>query len=210
MRDPKRLIYVFPAAAILIFVGAGPASATVICENNQETGCTSKQAIGAENSFSLVSGSTATLSTTAGILEDTCSSSTVTSKVTNAGNSTTTVVTSIANSSLTWGGCTDPTKTLTGGEGETHHISGTTNGTGTAKGFAVTVSISGLDCAYGAGTGIDTGFFKPGVGGKDGVLQGSVVIKRNNEHSIVFCPETAKFSASYTQTSTTPIYIAAN
>jgi len=192
------------AAAVMAFIGAASASATVLCENNQTSACTSIHAAKSKESFS--STTTATLSTTGGILEDTCTGSTVSGEITNAGSSSTTVVGSVATASLTWTGCTNTTKTLTGGELEIHSIAGSDNGTVTAKGFAVTVLMSGLDCAYGAGTGLDLGTFVPNTStGLGGTLAINAVVKRNNEHSNVFCPETAKWVANYTQTSTTPI-----
>jgi len=198
------------AAAVMAFIGAASASATVICENNQTFVCTSKQSVGTIHSFSLVKESTGTLVTTGGNLEMTCSGSTVQSELVNAGSATTTPVTQFKSAGLAWSGCTNTVKSITGGEGEVHNVSGTDNGTGTLKGIAVTTLVGGLDCAYGAGTGIDLGVFKPGVEGKDGIINLNIVIQRNSEHSSPFCAQDMRYLASYTQTTTTPIYIAAS
>jgi len=68
------------------------------------------------------------------------------------------------------------------------------------------MSMSGLDCAYGAGTGIDLGELTISTG-TDAVLHVNTTVKRNNEHSNVFCPETAKWVATYTQTSATHLFV---
>jgi len=190
-------------AAMMVSIGTVSASATVLCENNQTSGCTSKHAVGSIESFA--STTTATLSTTGGILEDTCTGSTVSGSVTNAGSSTTTVVASVAAAGFTWSGCTNTTKTITGGELEFHSTAGSDSGTVTAKGFAVTVGTS-FSCVYGAGVGTDLGTFVPNTStGLGATIAINTVLRRNNEHSNVFCPETTKWVANYTQTSTTPI-----
>jgi len=206
MRYLKMLgLAVMAAAAAMAFIGAGTASATVLCENNQTTGCTSKHAVTSTESFSLVKGTLAELYTTGGITEDSCMGSTFVVNITNAGSSSATVVGSITAANLSWSTCTSTTVTLTGGELEIHSIFGSDNGTVTAKGFAVTVTTA-FDCAYGAGTGIHLGTFTPNTStGLGGTLAINTVVKRNNEHSNVFCPETAKWVANYTQTSTTAI-----
>jgi len=199
----KMLTVAVASSAVFALASAGNAGATVLCHTTT-TPCGSKWSVGAAATFTLVSESTAKLLTTGGILENTCSGSTLTAVVTNAGNATTTNV--LKAGSLSWTGCTSATSSATYGELELHNIAGADNGTVTAKGFAVTMSMSGLDCAYGAGTGIDLGELTISTG-TDAVLHVNTTVKRNNEHSNVFCPETAKWVATYTQTSATHLFV---
>jgi len=205
MKYSKGLGIALLITGVLAIHGAEHATASILCENTS-TPCNMPWKTFQLLNFSLVKGQTATLATTGGILEDTCSGSTVSGSVTNVGSSTATPVIAVQTAGLGWTGCTNTTKTLTGGEIEVHNIAGTDNGTATAKGFAVTVLMSGLDCAYGASTGIDLGELTISTG-TDAVLHVNTTVKRNNEHSNVFCPETAKWVATYTDTNTTPLFI---
>jgi len=193
------------ASATMVFGMTDAASATVLCHSS--TSCVEDWKVGAKLTFSLVKESTLSTTTTGGIPEDTCSGSSLTAEITNTGSASATVVAKGEASGLTWSGCTNTTKTLTGGELEIHNIAGTNNGTVTAKGFAITVLAAGLDCAYGAGAGIDLGIFKPGSEGKDGAFEINAVMLRNSEHSNVFCPETFRLKATYTQTGATALFV---
>jgi len=147
------------AMAVMAFVGAGTASATVL-----ENGST-KLGTGTTIDASLTG--SATLTTTEGTVLDTCKAGTVKGKITNAGSSTSTVTGAIEE--LTWTECTEPTVTLNKGGLEIHHITGTSNGlvtsipnpdTGAVSEVTINTTIFG-SCIFtipnGAGIGTLTG-----------------------------------------------------
>jgi cytoskeletal protein CcmA (bactofilin family) len=189
------------AAALMAF--AGSASATVLCANNASTtACSSKYAAGTVIESSL--SASATLETTGGTVLDTCTGGKVNGKVENAGSSTTTVSGKIT--SLTWEGCTKETKTLANGELEIHWISGTDNGTLTAKNTQVTVNglFEGESCIYGAGAGTDLGTV---VGGTNATLLISALVPRQTGSGFL-CPAETRWTASYKVTAPNPLYVA--
>jgi len=179
------------ALALLALVGASTAAAT---ENY--SGATTLGA-GTVTDFSLKSGTSASLTETGGSTLDTCTTSTVKMKKTNAGSSTTTVT--AETTELTWGSCTFPTKTVTLGKVETHHIAATTNGTATADaeiGVTINTVFFG-SCVYGVSAGTDLGI---GTGGNPATFHANAVAKKLTGSAFA-CPETAKFTATYTSTS---------
>ena len=148
--------------------------------------------------LSLKSGTSALVTETGGSTLDTCTGSTVQGKITNAGSSTTTVTGEIT--ALTWSGCTFPTTTVTLGKVESHHVTGTTNGTVTADaeiGVTVNTVFFG-SCVYGVKAGTDLGL---STGGNPSTFSANAVIVKLSGSAFA-CPETAKFVATYV--STTP------
>ena len=114
------------AIAVVAFVGAGTASATVICKNNLSTEkCSEPYPVGTKGTASLQG--TMTVTNTAGTTTYvTCSGSTVSSTLENAGSATTTVKSGL--SSISWTGCSTTVDTIKAGSAELHHIAGTDNG----------------------------------------------------------------------------------
>jgi hypothetical protein len=190
------------AMAVMAFVGAGTASATVLCNNNASTtACSSKVAAGTEIKSELTG--SAILETTGGTTLDTCTGGGVNGKVESAGSSTTTV--GGKNSSVTWSGCTVETKTLAPGSLEIHWISGTDNGTLTASGAEVTVNTGFFGaCVYGTGTGKDLGTL---VGGGPATLAISTTVTLTKNESGL-CPSETKWTANYKVTQPNPLYVA--
>lgn len=151
MRFLKIIGLAVMVATAVMAVGAATSSATVFCKNNANTStCSEKYKIGtvgvasSEGSF--------VLETTGGSILNTCTSVSVEKEQVEEGSSTTTVVGTVAASDIKLSGCTTTTDVLEGGKGEVHWISGTDNGTGTANGGAVTISIFGTSCVYGLGS----------------------------------------------------------
>lgn len=143
------------AAALMAFVGAGSASATVLCKTATNP-CTSKWALGTEVRFSLKSGTSAIWKGQQGETLKTCTGADLRGKISNAGSAFETVKLQITENS--WTSCTVPTTTVKLGELEIHSITGSTNGTMTLKGAEFTTKDNFFgDCSYGAGTGIDLG-----------------------------------------------------
>jgi hypothetical protein len=179
MKYVKMLGLAAMAAMALMAFGAGTASASTL----YSTGV--KVAEGTELHATLESGTTATLSTTDGkTLVDTCSSSTVKGKVSYPGG-----VASGAIESLTWGGCTVTTDTLTNGS-----LSINNSGAVTGSGSVVTVNFGGVSCRYGTGGGTALGTLTTGK------LAVNAVINEQAPTSFI-CPDTTKWVANYTVTS---------
>jgi len=187
------------AGALMAFIGAGTASATVLCSTTAEP-CPAGQnwAAGTTLDFSIPSGSSAKLTTTEGEAIDTCTTSTVKGKITNAGSATETVAGSVEE--LTWGSCTFPTNTITKGSLEVHKIAGTSDGTVTAGGtFEVTVNtIFFGSCIFKVEKGVDLGKL---LEGKPATFEANAVATKVVGGGV--CPESALWSAKYTLTSPT-------
>ena len=176
--------------AVMAFVGAGTASATVACKTTT-TPCGS---LATELDASL--SGTATLSAE-GITLDTCSAGTVKGPVTEQGSTKTLKITV----DTTWTNCTQTTTQNEHGTLEIHWISGTDNGTVTATGFVVTVNTIFGSCTYGFGTTPkDLGEIK---GGAPGTLAINTSVPRISGP----CPATATWVANYTVTTPNPVYI---
>jgi hypothetical protein len=191
-------------AALMAFVGAGTASATVICKNNLNTEkCSEPYPVGTKGTASLAAGTTAILETTAGETLVTCTESTISSTLENAGSATTTVKSGV--STMTFGKCTVPVVVLKGGSAELHHIAGTDNGTLTTFGTEVTVNtIFFGSCVYGSGNGLDVGTT---IGGNPGSMTLSTVFPKISGG--IACPSDARFTGKYVATSPTNAWVAA-
>jgi hypothetical protein len=199
------------AMGLMAFLGAGTASATVVCTTPNETNACAEawhEPAGTIWDASLDPGSTAVLEATGGGLEDTCSESTVAGKQENTGSDTETVkvevpkeikVTEKVVPGLSFGNCTKPTKVLNPeGTMEFHWISGTDNATVTATGFEVTVeAVGGVSCVYSAGAapGTDLG---TATGGSMGTIDVSAIV--NKKSGSFLCPADSVWTASYTIT----------
>jgi hypothetical protein len=192
------------AAAVMAFVGAGTASATVLCNNNgSTTACSSKVGAGTKI-VSELTGS-AILETKEGTVLDTCTGGSVNGSVENAGGAAATVTGKIT--ALTWTGCTKETKTTALGELEVHHIAGTDNGTVTGKNSVVTVAglFQNESCLYGTGNGTDLGTL---VGGSPATIVISTLVPRQAGSGFL-CPAEARWTASYKVTAPNPLFVAA-
>jgi hypothetical protein len=188
------------ALTLTAFVGAGSASATVICKTNT-TPCSEKYPAGTEYKASLAIGTSMRLTTTEGTTLNTCTAATLTGKTENLGSATETVRGPVAATGLTFSNCVSGTVTTTeGGVTETHSISGTSNGTYTAKNFKISVGTVFGTCVYTAGTGTHIGTV---TGGAPATVDVAAVV------SLVsgFCPSSAKWAATYTVTSPNPLYV---
>jgi hypothetical protein len=196
------------AGALMAFIGAGTASATVLCSTTVEP-CPAGQKWAANTviDFSIPSGSSASLVDTTGEELDTCSTSTVEGKLTNAGSSTETATGelspkegSLNNTGLTWGSCTFPTKTISAtGKLEIHKIAGTSNGTLTSDStFEVTINtIFFGSCIYGVTAGTDLGDLTEG---NPAVFHANAVAEKFSGSNLA-CPSTSRWTATYNLTS---------
>ena len=192
------------AMALMAFLGASSASATVLCSKSGLTTTCSKEgkdyAAGTPLDASLKPGTKAVLNAS-GIIDE-CSESTVKGSTANTGGAAETVHGEITVANLTWGKCTaEKTETVHAGQLEIHWIPGTDNGTVTAKEVAVTVKSAGISCTYGAGTGIDLGTL---VGGSPATLSIETEVTVTGGF---LCPPKATWKAEYVVTEPTALWV---
>ncbi|MGN6816857.1 MAG: hypothetical protein ACTHK3_12370 [Solirubrobacterales bacterium] len=189
------------AVALMAFLGAGSASASVLCTTTT-TPCGTGWHVN-----SLVATATGSISqhSTGGALEATCTGSSSTDESIGTGSSTTTSVRKVRRENLTWSGCNQTTETLEGGETEIHQIAGTHNGTVTSKGFKVTVVIAGVSCTFGAGTGIHLGTL---TGGAPAILHMHAIVLK--EFGSFLCPADSVWDGTYQVTNHAATFVVAS
>jgi hypothetical protein len=185
------------AMALAAFVGAGTASATVLCKTTS-TPCNSIYGKGTVLVTSL-SGSNL-IETTSGSTLTTCTGTSTKATIENAGGSTSTVVAPLTE--MVASGCTGIVNTLKLGTLEIHHITGTDNGTITGLFSEVTTALFGTTCTYGAGAGIDAGTL---TGGESPTIKVNEIVKKVAGGFV--CPAEVRWTASYNVTSPKPLYV---
>jgi hypothetical protein len=138
MKHLKMLgLAVVAAAALMAFLGAGTASATKLCDpNNQTTNCTT--ALGSGTVLKFSAEDSIKLLGPFSIIIDTCTGSTVEGPTTTAGGGEGVPVKGEVKT-LTFTSCTRPTTVGSGGTMEISSISGTDNGSVKSSGATVTV-----------------------------------------------------------------------
>jgi len=197
MRYAKMLALAAVAAgALMAFIGAGTASATVLCSTTKEP-CPKTQDVPAGTVFHLTNTGTTLLTDTTGEPLDTCTISTVKGKTTNTGGPLETVLLGVEK--LLWEGCTFPTKTLKATDLEIHKIAGTSNGTVTAGGtFEVTINTVFFgSCIYGVTKGVSIGELTEG---KPAIFHANNALAEKFSGSSLACPETSLWTSTYTVT----------
>ncbi|MGN6276246.1 MAG: hypothetical protein ACTHNP_10010 [Solirubrobacterales bacterium] len=189
------------AMALMAFAGAGTASATRLCKAAEKT-CSSANTYpkGTEIVASLEKETTAILRNTESSIVDTCTGSETKGKTENESG------TSVSGpiSSLTFTGCSNPTSVLKNGSLSVTNISGTNNGTVTAKESEVTISVFGTTCTFGAGGGTTLGTL---TGGAMATMDIKAVV--NLVAGSFLCPKTAVWEAKYTVTKPEPLFVTA-
>jgi hypothetical protein len=190
------------AMALTVFVGVGGAVAgpTELYIGHTTAGNANGTG-GVATHWTLKSGTSATQSDTSGELADTCKASTIASTT---GQTTASLVSGTI-TSLTWGECTFPTKTVTNGALDITYVgdkNGDGQGDGTVTGTAsvVTTLTFGLfDCRYGTGAGTHLGTLSGSTAGP-AALSINATINEVSPH-VFGCPETTKWVANYSVTS---------
>jgi hypothetical protein len=193
------------AMVVTAFLGAGSASATVLCKTALQEGCAASgwdYSAGTEIDISLVF--TTSTRGTGGELLDTCTEGTNKGSTTNTGSSNETVdwnLTEFRSSN-----CTTTTDTVSNGSLEVHWISGGTNGTVTVKGTQATKQLSGVSCLYGPPAGGTTlGTLE---GGSEPKLHVEAVLPKLSGSFI--CAPDVVWNGSYVVTSPQPLYVSAS
>jgi hypothetical protein len=178
------------AAALMAFVGAGTASATVL------SNATGNMKVGEEIHAVIEPGTTAELE--AGFITVTCTAGTIKGTISNAGSNTTTV--SGTTSAVTFSSCNCEPITVTNGSLEIHYISGT-KGTLTASGFTATVPCNTIfgkvTCKYITGNNKDMGIL---TGSKETGATATMDVETaltREEGSSELCNASATWKAKY-------------
>ncbi|HSC21306.1 MAG TPA: hypothetical protein VLC07_06220, partial [Solirubrobacterales bacterium] len=189
------------AAAAVAVLGAGTASATKLCENNQTTNCTNDVLKGTVVKFTAEE----SIRTTGpfNLLILTCTESTIEGSVTSTGGEEGIAVTMNV-IGLTFGNCTRPVTVVNKGMLSIQHIAGTDNGTVTSTGLTKIVhEIPGFGtCAFATNiTDI-------------GTLTGSLVaptidINANIASETSGCPNDT-WAGKYIYTGSTPFIVSTN
>jgi hypothetical protein len=192
------------AMALAAFAGAGTASASTLCKTTVAECPAAWDWPSGTEIHAVLDSSTATLETTEGFeLIDTCTGSTTAGKTSNTGSSTETVGGPL--SSLTFTGCTFTTKVLKAGSLEIHADGDTGAGILTSKEAEVTVLAFGfIDCIAKTGTGTTIGTMdEPASASSDATMTVNATIPLSGGG----CPATSKWTAEYTVTTPTPLYV---
>ncbi len=188
---------------LMAVLGASTASAT---ELDKVTADGTKDALKVGDTIHITSttGTSLTYTDTSSNPIDTCKEGTWHGTVTNAGGPTSTVV--IGVTSLTWGGCTQTTTTITNGELEVHTIANTDNGTVTGKGTTWTTNVFGVSCRYGTGSGTDLGEMTGVTKSTEHAIIHLNAIINEQEPKQFLCPDTGKWVGTYTITTPTGLF----
>jgi hypothetical protein len=184
------------AQGLMAFVGAGTASATTLFTSSNLTGA---YASGTEVHSSLSSKS-AILTDGSGNPLVNCTGSTVAGKTTNTTG--TTVTGNI--SSLTFTGCDTTVDVLANGSLAIEKT-GNNEGKVTGSGSQVTVTIFGVSCTYGTGTGTTLGTITGGASPSLNIAAVGLVKVAGG----FLCPSNAGWDATYTVGTPHAIYIGA-
>jgi hypothetical protein len=198
------------AAISTAWLGAGSASATVLCKTTANPcPAESKLLTGTKVETALPLGVESIVqSTDKEIINTWCQESAFNFTILNAGSATETVKATVTKWS--WGGCTNFRKlvTLKTGELEIHYREGTGTGTLRSKFMEITAeSVLGNDCVYGTGTGTDLGSTRePGALETKSQIEMSVALAQVGGGG--FCPPDIKILARYTINTPAPLYVA--
>jgi hypothetical protein len=189
------------AGALMAFLGAGTASAAVICSTTKDP-CPEGQKwpVNTPIKFTAISSLLLKETGASGGTLDTCTGGTVGGKLTNAGGAGVTATGPVE--TLDWTGCIFPTTTNTLGKLEIKKIAGTSNGTVVADAtFKVTINTVFFgSCVYGVTAGVSLGDLTEGkgqtatTGGEPAIFHANAVAEKFEG---VVCPDTANWTGTY-------------
>lgn len=204
MKSLTMLGFVATAAlALTALLGVGPASATVLCEENQIPCPEGKiYPAGSTVSAGLEAETPTTFSATDGTLLDTCTGSTLAGPTANEGGAGKAITGALAKLAFTE--CSVATAVLELGSFSIQYkaIENKTAAILSFAGTRITISAFGLvSCTYGAGAGTTIGTMTGGEPGKIGV---AAVL--NKVAGGFLCPATVKWAGSYEVTAPYPVY----
>lgn len=194
----KGLVVAAVLAAVVMVVGAGTASATVICKTKTSP-CSSPYPKGTVFNSVLTPGTKAVFK--AGFFTFECTEGSGSVETTTSGSATETV--KGITKTLTFGGCNGEFVVLKTGTGEIHWTS-KTNGSFTSEGTEVTGASLGVSCVYG-------GTITSGItlnGGESPTI--SINAKVPLISGGLLCANPGTMTASLTVTEPTPLYVLAS
>jgi hypothetical protein len=209
MRHLKMLaLAAVAASALMAFIGASTASATVLCSTTADP-CPAGQAWpnGTTFEMTLKSGTSAELVGTEGSTVDTCTESEIEGHITNTGSSTATVTGTLTTLTFNSPSCTFAVAVIRAGCLEIHKIAGTSNGRLTSDscdGGIAEITINTVffgSCIYGIPSGKDLGDFNEGTGTGATFTANAVAEKLSGSN--LACPSTTKWRATYVMTKPT-------
>jgi hypothetical protein len=196
------------ALALTAFLGAGSASATVLCTTTPAAGTACGTGWHVDTIVaSVAAGQSLTVKNTSGSIEGTCTVASVTAEKSATGSATTTPVSTVSKANLTWGtvgsgGCANTTDTVAGGTLEVHWTPGTSDGTVTASGFEWTTVLAGVSCTFGFEGTKSIGEI---TGGHPAILHiGVVVVKKAGSF---LCASTQVLESTFTITNHAQLYV---
>jgi hypothetical protein len=198
------------AAALMAFVGASSASATVLC-NVEGTGsptgttCPAGHAYGAGTKIEGANSGVVKLDTTFKTVE--CNKSTISGEISGEGSATETVTG--PEGTLTFTECNCTVNVLKAGKLEIHWISGTHNGTLTSNESEVTVTCStifgSVHCIYVTENDSIGDLTASATQTSAAIFHSTAVIKRKATNSL--CSEESTWTATYSLSSPKPLYV---
>ena len=185
------------ALALMAFAGAGSATASTLCKTKVEPGqkCPTEWRWGKPLNLKASLAKESSTELLAGSLLETCTESSITAEMTNEGSETENVAGEVKAEGLTWGGCTNATKTTEGGTIEIEANAETeANGNGKVKtkGFKWTIFTFGVTCLYGGGNGITLGTYTE----ETKHIDVNTTVLRQSGSSFI-CPATVTWRAAY-------------
>jgi hypothetical protein len=186
-------------AALVVLIGAGSASATVLCSTTTTT-CNAPYGVGTVVHMTLESGSSLILEQLNGATTKTCTEATIKGTTAQQGSHTSTVA-GVFNV-FTLASCTQTASVLNSGSFEIHHIAGTDNGTLTLSDVQITTNTIFGSCVYGSGKGLLAGTLIGGT--KPKVSINTILPKVSGNFA---CPAEQRLTAEYTITQPTPVYV---
>jgi hypothetical protein len=200
MRNLKRLGLVLTATVVVTScIGLGTASGTVLCATNT-TPCASKLGVGTKIAATLKTGTKWILK--AGFATVEASESAFSGTTVTPGGLTETVSVPLSSTTITSsGGCT--VTVIKPGELEFHYVLGLLWKI-TKKNFEYKVSCLGVECTYGGVAGENTS----GESGSPAVLK-AVEVPVSKVAGGILCANPAKWTAQYTLTSPSTLYVKA-
>jgi hypothetical protein len=194
------------ALGLMAFLGAGTASATVLCETTPKTGedCPKEWDVkqGTVLDFSLEKGTSLLWKGPFGEALGTCTESTIKGHLENTGSTTETV--KIQTTELLFAKCTNPVTVVKLGTMTVHHIAGTDNGTVTDTGTTIIIHTPLFgECKYETKeTDIGTLTGRSKVGGDPTIDVAAPLLSENG------CPN-ANLNGSFVYTGETTFDVAA-
>ncbi|HET9197591.1 MAG TPA: hypothetical protein VFN92_04965 [Solirubrobacterales bacterium] len=188
------------AAFLTVLLGAGSASATVLCKKNVIPCQEADYPANTTFHMTLEAETSSVFRDTTKNVVGTCTTSTIEGTTSNTGAAGKPVEGPLK--ALTFGGCASATAVIELGKFQIHYVAGTnTLGALTLVGTKVTISSVFGSCVYGSGAGVEIGELTGGAPAKADI--NTVVTKISGSF---ICPTSIVWEAKYVVTVPEPLY----